>query len=314
MSTQNRILVWAGSGFVVLYIAVVIYSLLFPGENIKPNPLWHAAAGIFLIGLGAFGIENAKKFNLTLGKFRIGLETERYKPSSEEVTKAIEESADTVTPDREREAAILADKAISRSEEERSAADFLILATNAWKSKDFETAIYQAQQGLSIRPANTRLHATLTHRLASVYRSIGAIEIAERLYRRSITEDPTFAQPHYNLSLLFFETGRKEEAEKECRQAISLDPKHVNAHTNLGILLSETGRNEEAEKEYRQAISLDPKDVNVHINLGNLLSETGRNEEAEKEYRQAISLDPKNELAHNNLGFLLSETGRKEDG
>ena len=265
MSTQNRILVCAGSGFVVLYFVVVVYGLLFQDVNIKPNPLWHAAVGAFLIGLGTFGIENVKKFNLTLGKLRVGLETERYEPSSEEVAKAIEESADTVTPDREREAAILADEAKRRSEEERSAADFLILATNAWKSKDFETAVYQAQQGLRIRPANTRLHATLTHRFASVFDSIGAIELAERLYRRSITEDPTFTWPHLNLGVLLHKTGRNEEAEKEFRQAISLDPKDAMAHNNLGNLLNNTGRNEEAEKEFRQADLLDPTAEEVSV-------------------------------------------------
>jgi len=48
--------------------------------------------------------------------------------------------------------------------------------------------------------------------LGIALRAAGKYEEAERAYKRALTHDPTFADVHYNLAVLYESRGRKREA------------------------------------------------------------------------------------------------------
>ena len=258
MSNQNRILVLVGLAFLILYVTqVTVFPLRLPNLELKPAPLWNAIIGVFLIVLGGFGIETAKRLFLTFGKVRVGIETERYEPTPQEERQIVYYSSGELTADQISHAATLREKAEERTPEQRSAADLLVLVTDAWRSKDFESAINLAYQGLTLSPTK-RVRATLRKKLGASYKEVGAQDLAEKMFRLAIADDSSFSWPHTSLGILLEETGRTEEAEKEFQKATELDPPDKEAHTSLGNLLKKTGRTEEAEKEFQKATELQP--------------------------------------------------------
>ena len=235
MAIENLLLIGLGLVFAGLYFLRVTGR--FADVKGTPAPLWNASIGVLLVGVGTFGIENTKTFVVTLEGLRVGLETERYKPTPEEETLAIETSADSVAPEQEEQAEALIGEARTREAGERSASDLLVLATNAWRAEGFDTAIDFALQELHLEPSNDRLRATLRHRLASAYAGLGALGVAEKLYREAIAEDPTFSWPHNNLGIALGDQGNLEAAIESYRTAIRLDPDVASAHNNLGVAL-----------------------------------------------------------------------------
>jgi tetratricopeptide (TPR) repeat protein len=63
------------------------------------------------------------------------------------------------------------------------------------------------------------------------------------------------------------EQGKIEEAMREYRKAISLDPDYADPHVNLGVLLKKQGRRDEAIREYETAIYIKPDSAEAHNNL-----------------------------------------------
>ena len=68
----------------------------------------------------------------------------------------------------------------------RSAADYLILATDNWKAGNYIEGMAFAQQGLMLAPKDVRLKATLLHRIGALLGNMGANVKAEEFYYNSI--------------------------------------------------------------------------------------------------------------------------------
>ena len=310
MSKQNLLLMGVGLVFIAVYLLQATGVL---SEVTSAPALWNAAIGVLLLGLGAVGIDIVKSFKVAFGSIKVGIETERYEPTAQEERRAIESSADKVTPEQEQQAQALVTEALAREEERRSAADLLVLATNAFKEKRFNAAIYLANQGLHLEPSNNRLRASLRQRLASSYDAVGAFGIAERLQRKAIADDATFSEPHIGLGIVLHNKGDREASIKSYRNAIALDPEDWVAHSNLGIELQIKGDFEAAIESNRQAIQLDPNYAPAHNNLGVALWSQGQIEKAADSFRTAIRLDPSYTNAHYNLGRLRRDQGQLDE-
>jgi tetratricopeptide (TPR) repeat protein len=193
----------------------------------------------------------------------------------------------------------------------RSAADYLILATDNWKSGNYIEGIAFAQQGLRLDPKDIRLKATLLHRMGALLGSIG--DKAEEFYYKSIEVDSEFSWPYINLGDLYWNLKRYDEAETAFRKALELDPEDGDAHNGLGNLFSELERYDEAEIAYRKALELDPKFVYAHNGLGNVLTDLERYDEAETAYRKALELDPEYGDAYHGLGNVHRDLERYDE-
>ena len=288
-SKPDRILICAGLALLILYGLQVTGVL--PEVTSAPGPAWNAGIALLLLTLGAVGIKKVKSLELTLGKYSFGFEAERYEPTPQQERDAIEASADNVTPDQEQKAEALVSEAKTRDEEKRSAADFLVLATDAWRAEKFDSAIDLALRGLRLEPSNARLRASLTDRLGSGYFGLGARSVTEKLHRRAVSEDPDFSMAHNNLGTAMVVQLRFDEAMDAYRTAIRLDPSNAIAHFNLGVSLREVGELDNAIESLRTTIRLKEDFAKAHSNLGETLRKLGRNEEAEASFARARELE-----------------------
>ncbi|MDH5323990.1 MAG: tetratricopeptide repeat protein [Gammaproteobacteria bacterium] len=184
-----------------------------------------------------------------------------------------------------------------------SAADLLLLGTQAWQDKDYSMAFSYVNQGLSMKP-EARVHSSLVLLLGSLYETIGNRKAAEENYRLAATLDASYNWPHIKLGNLFTALKRYGDAESAYTKAIELDPEDGWTYNNLGILYSGLKRYGDAEKAYRSAIRLNPSDAWAHNNLGVLYKDLQRYDEAEQAYTKAVVLEPSHRLAKNNLAVL----------
>jgi len=138
----------------------------------------------------------------------------------------------------------------------RTDADYLALATDAWRAKNNDDAMRYVYVGLDRPASDTRITAALYSRLGSIEVDLGLNVQAERHYLRAIDIDPRFEWAHNNLGVLQFNLERSDEAEASYREAIRLNPEYIDAHNNLGLLLKKLGKNKEAEEMFARAKEL----------------------------------------------------------
>lgn len=205
---------------------------------------------------------------------------------------------------------------------ERSAGDYLLLATDAWRREDFLDALLNVYTGLALSPEDKRLKSTLLYRAATIFSEIESPDdLAMTLYTQSIELDEKFAWPENGIALLHNQFGQYAEAEEHFRKAIKLDPTYSFPYNGLAIRLFEKAINEtdsgekgkliiESEELFRKAISLDPLNPVSFFNLANLLNGTSRLSEAEYFYRRTLELKPEDYLACLGLLDVMVKQGK----
>lgn len=89
---------------------------------------------------------------------------------------------------------------------------------------------------------------------AELSRKQGQFLFAETQLKAAIGAAPFLREPYNSLGTLYAEMGRGDEAEKMFRKALWVDATFANAHLNLGLLFEEKGLFEDARQEYQIAI------------------------------------------------------------
>jgi tetratricopeptide (TPR) repeat protein len=126
--------------------------------------------------------------------------------------------------------------------------------------------------------------------------------------------DPTNADAHKNLCIIFSVSKRLEESLAQCVEAIKLRPDFDKAYQVAGHTLHLMGRKDEALQAYRQAIRLNPRYAKAHHNLGCLLFDMGRYKESVVSFLRAEELGFEEPPRLNvNLGMALYRLGRKQE-
>ncbi len=200
-----------------------------------------------------------------------------------------------------------------RKKDFRAPEDYLVLSTEAWRSKDFDSALAHAFQGLSLSQDDIKVKAALTLRVGTIYADMKKNNMAIQKYNVAISLDPTFPWPHYYLGNLNASMGKNKAAEKAYKQAIKLDPGYAHAHNNLGNLYNKIGEHRLAVSAYKEALKLNPDYANGHYNLGIAYDKMGMMDDAERSYKEALNADPEHAYALNNLGFLYDKQGRSAE-
>jgi tetratricopeptide (TPR) repeat protein len=81
-------------------------------------------------------------------------------------------------------------------------------------------------------------------------------------------------------SYLFRELGDLDQAIKLYEQAVALDPLRANSHLSLGYLLYVAGRYDAAQAELQKALDLNLRAALVHVTLGKILIAKGKPQQA----------------------------------
>ena len=116
--------------------------------------------------------------------------------------------------------------------------------------------------------------------------------------------DPTLAEPHASLGMIYFFTDwNGPAAEQEFERAIALNPNYATAHHWYALDLAAMGRFPQALYEVHRAQALDPLSLIVSTNVGWIEYLNRRNDEAIAEYRKVLELDPSFVRARTRLGI-----------
>jgi tetratricopeptide (TPR) repeat protein len=149
--------------------------------------------------------------------------------------------------------------------------------------------------------------------LGATHGQLGALDEAERCFRKAVTLAPAAFTAWDNLGISLLHQQRLDEAETCFRRAAQIQPGFAGAHNNLGNALRLKGRLQEAEAAIRRALQLDPNAAAACNNLAIVRLELGDAGEAAALARRAVALDRSYADAWHNLGEALCVQGQYDE-
>ena len=146
--------------------------------------------------------------------------------------------------------------------------------------------------------------------LASQHHSAGDLSKAKTIFQQILRQKPK--QPHalHFLGVIALKEGKNEQAVELINAALSNQPDYAEAHFNLANSLKSLYRFDEAIDSYKKALKFKPDYVEVLNNLGNTLNEIGIPEEAVPYYENAIQIQSDKPEVYNNLGNTFKRIGK----
>jgi tetratricopeptide (TPR) repeat protein len=130
----------------------------------------------------------------------------------------------------------------------------------------------------------------------------GRLEDAAGIYRSILSINPTDADTHHVLGLVYAELLQWTQAREAIETAIRCNPERALFKRSLGDVCRSGGDGEAALAAYNQALQLSPDDAETLLNLGNLLNENGDLKKAMAIYERILVAHPGDPQALNNIG------------
>lgn len=151
------------------------------------------------------------------------------------------------------------------------------------------------------------------------------LEGAEQAFSELLRANPSFADIHNKLGIIYNQTNRLQLAAKAFEKALTLNPAYTEASLNLAVTYSDMGQYEKAKEVSDRAArftsssrqTIDPfvkgKLADEHLRVGNLYYGMGLMDEAIEEYRKALNLSPTFADIITQLGIALRDKGRFDE-
>jgi len=152
-----------------------------------------------------------------------------------------------------------------------------------------------------------RLRAEDRFILGGGHFEVGNLAAAEREYKKSIENDPTFANPYNNLGLIAARRGDYNAASQNFMKAIQLDPQIPESYINFATVLIERQQFEQALNFLIKARDVQPLNDFVHLKIGMTLYQLGRKDEALASVEESMRLNPNSEPAKLVYQQLITE-------
>ena len=157
--------------------------------------------------------------------------------------------------------------------------------------------------------------------LAEAHTALGGVQMtyqwdwtgAERLLRRGIELDPSFADGYHWYSDFLLAMGRFEEAIASIRTAHSLEPLSLTINMSVGSCLFYARRYDEAIAQQRRTLELDPTFTPALRSLGGAYEQKGMYDDAIEAYRKAGALARLDLSAAGLLAHAYAVSGRKDE-
>ena len=160
--------------------------------------------------------------------------------------------------------------------------------------------------------ANTRWHPRLIQ--AAIALNENRLDIAERLLKPHLKEDPFDVFAIRMLAELAARIGRWKDSENLLRRAVELAPGWGAAKANLALVLGRNGKPTEALALLDELFAAEPDHVG-HWNLrAATLGRLGDFEEAIQLYRNVLERAPRQPKVWMSYGHMLKTIGRQTDG
>ncbi len=165
------------------------------------------------------------------------------------------------------------------------------------------------------------LAATSTVRddaIAALQRGVKLDENGDRAgaiaaHEDAVAKDPSFAQAHLNLILLYGGAGNWGKVDEHYRKAVALGYSLADVHYNYGYAQQLQNRWDEAESAYRRALDANPRHFRAHLNLALALERRKDLPGAAAEFRMAAEAEPTSRPARFYLARVLLELQRPSE-
>jgi tetratricopeptide (TPR) repeat protein len=131
---------------------------------------------------------------------------------------------------------------------------FTVASATRWRRATGPTKPYKPLRARSSSSPTSEAQTDLGH----LYRSLGYLDEAIRLFKTAIASGANTANAHNNLGALLFAIGKFDEAIVHLTEALKQKPELAEAHNNLGNAFRETGRIDAAVRHYQEALRLKP--------------------------------------------------------
>jgi serine/threonine-protein kinase len=197
-----------------------------------------------------------------------------------------------------------ADQAAHQSLEQDShaAAVHLVLGRLSRATGQFDQAIAEMRQAVSMDPLNVAAYTNL----ALAYADAGRPSDAEKTYLEAVRIRPGYWPAYSTLGVFYELRGEYAKALEPLSMAVKLAPDYAEGHNTLGSLYYFMERFDDALAEFNKALSLRPTAL-TYSNRGDTYRLRGDYAAATGDYRHALDLDNRNPLIWGNLGVAQSE-------
>ncbi len=179
------------------------------------------------------------------------------------------------------------------------------LAKDAYRGRDFDTALGYLTEATDIRPEFADIWLWKAKTLAA----LGQVDEAQVSVEKSLEINEEFAAARLLRGILLYRSGDYIDGLREIRAAAELDPKIETADFRDGLSEHDQGDHKAALDLFKQ---IEPRggDVNDLLSVGDELAKQGEWEKAADQFRHAATLAPNYADVHVRYGQALLETGR----
>ena len=132
------------------------------------------------------------------------------------------------------------------------------LAANKHATPD----LLKAYEILSKLPPEARQDPVVEADLGSMLLAQGETDIAIRMYRRAVAQDPSNARYVYCLGAALERAGKLQDAIGELKRSIALDPSRPDAYLELAQLYRNAGHDAESRNALRDYLRFMPQNIN----------------------------------------------------
>jgi tetratricopeptide (TPR) repeat protein len=140
------------------------------------------------------------------------------------------------------------------------------------------------------------------------------LDVAERILKPHLKEDPFDAKAIRMLAELAGRIGRWSDAENLLRRAIEIAPGFTAARANLALVLGRTGRPAEALELLDDIFAVDQDDIGILNLRAATLGKVGAFSEAIQLYESLLRKTPRQPRMWLSYGHMLKTVGRQTEG
>ena len=155
-------------------------------------------------------------------------------------------------------------------------------------------------------PSDARKRATIRLQLAVGYYQDGQFNTALDELKQALTIDPDFADAHTVLALVYTELQQNDLAEKSFQRALQIEPDNSDVDNNYGWFLCQRGREKESLTWFDRALKnpLYVQKAKPLQNAGVCANKLGDPVLAEDYFRRSFEADPSGAVAAYNLALI----------
>lgn len=210
---------------------------------------------------------------------------------------------------------------MDETDEDRDVQRMIESGVSAWKRDDYEGALDQFREVLSLHPDFPDVHNKIGLCLAMLGKWGQALDELDEAVRLA----PTYSEAHLNRAIVLNSLGRFEEAERAFRRAGELErrdrgpiPSDIGnriaiAHSRLGEMYLVADEPQRAVEQFERALDVRPDFLDIRANLAEALMEVGDLDRARSELEDVLDRNPDLTGARLRLGLVHKRQGREEE-